>query len=143
MMLKQSIVVLTLGAAMLSGCATPLALNQKQELAGYRAKGMAIEEKDPGTAAALGILPGVGSFYTGNIGPGIISVLFWPASILWDPVSGYDGAESRNYYATKVAVDAKKRAELRELDQKLLLKTITMDEYLIKKNQIEDKYAPI
>lgn len=49
--------------AMCMGCATGLNSHQKTELKHFEARGQAVEEKDPGLAAALGLLPGGGSFY--------------------------------------------------------------------------------
>lgn len=125
----------------LSGCATPLNTSQKQELRGYQAKGLVVEEKNPGAAAALGLLPGVGSFYTGNIGPGIVNLLFWPLSILWDPVSGYDGANSINYYATKQAVEKKQKKEMSALEDELIAERLTKEAFITKKHEIENKYS--
>ncbi len=130
-----------LGIALLTGCATPLNSAQKQELQTYQAKGMAVEEKSPSTAAAFGLLPGGGSFYTRNVGLGIVNLLFWPLSIFWDPVSGHDGAESINYFATKAAVQKTMTKELREIERNLDEKTITQEQYLRKKREIETKYA--
>ena len=88
-------------AVSLGGCATPLNSAQKREYQGYQARGIAIEEKNPGTGADLGLLPGGGSFYNREYGFGVVNLLFWPLSILWDPISGYDGSLSINYFATK------------------------------------------
>lgn len=133
---------LTMFTVGLSGCATPLNSGQKQELSGYQNKGLAIEEKNPAAAAALGVLPGFGSFYTGNAGPGIINLLLWPSSILWDPVSGYDGALVKNYYATKMAVERKQKKEVSTLDDELVASTISKEEYVQRKRAIEAKYSP-
>lgn len=130
-----------LGVALMSGCATPLNSAQKQELQAYQAKGMAVEEKNPSTAAALGILPGGGSFYTRNVGLGIVNLLFWPLSICWDPVSGHDGAESINYFATKAAIQKAMSKDLRDADRALEEKTITQEQYMRKKREIESKYS--
>lgn len=130
-----------LGVALLTGCATPLNSAQKQELQAYQAKGLAVEEKNPGTAAALGILPGGGSFYTRNAGLGIVNLLLWPLSICWDPVSGHDGAESINYFATKVAVQKSMSKDLHDLDREMEEKSITQEQYLKRKREIELKYS--
>jgi hypothetical protein len=45
-----------------------------------------IPEKNPKTAAALGILPGGGSFYVRSYGIGLVDLLLWPFSIIWDPL---------------------------------------------------------
>jgi hypothetical protein len=130
-----------LGVALLSGCATPLNSAQKQELQAYQAKGLAVQEKDPSTAAAFGILPGGGSFYTRNVGLGIVNLLFWPLSIFWDPVSGHDGAESINYFATKASVQKAAAKEMRDTERALEEKSITQEQYLKKKREIETKYS--
>ena len=56
--------------------------------------------KKPGLAAGLGILPGGGSFYTGNIGVGVLDLLLWPFSVLWDPFVAHGKAKERNKFAT-------------------------------------------
>jgi hypothetical protein len=138
---KLTVGICILGITLLNGCATPLNSGQKQELQAYQAKGLAIEEKNPSTAAALGLLPGGGSFYTRNIGLGVVNLLMWPLSILWDPVSGHDGAESINYFATKAAAQKSMNKEMRELDHTMEEKSITQEQYLRKKREIELKYS--
>jgi hypothetical protein len=130
-----------LGATTLAGCATPLNSMQKQELSTFRAKGYEVNEKDPSTGAVLGILPGGGSFYTQNYGLGIVNLLLWPASILWDPISGHDGAESINYYATKQYVYKQQSKEMAELEEQLELKNITNEKFLAEKRKIDKKYS--
>lgn len=132
---------LILSIVMISGCATPLSSGQKQEYRAYQAKGLAVEEKNAGAAAALGILPGVGSFYVREYGAGVVNLLLWPASILWDPVSGYEGAQSINYYATKHKIDRLKDKEISRLEDQLMLDTIDSKEYVSAKRQIDDRYS--
>lgn len=142
-LVKNALLTVTLLASVsLAGCATPLNSMQQSELQGYRAKGLEVTEKHPGTGAALGILPGGGSFYTRHYGLGAVNLLLWPISILWDPISGHDGAESINYYATKAHVNKKQSKEIDELDEKLELKKITMERYVFEKKKIEKKYSP-
>jgi hypothetical protein len=129
-------------ACLLTGCATPISMAQKQELRAYEAKGLVVEEKSPGAAAGLGLLPGGGSFYTRNYGLGIVNLLFWPLSILWDPVSGYNGAESINYYATKTSVQTTLQKETSSLERSLEEGSMTREQYLRQKRELEDKYAP-
>ncbi|KAA6233304.1 hypothetical protein FP507_00380 [Chlorobium phaeovibrioides] len=124
-----------------TGCASGLNSVQTSEYKTWEAKGLLVKDKDPGTAAALGILPGGGSFYTGNIGLGMVNLLMWPASILWDPISGSNGAKSDNYFATKTVVAKKQTAEISELDDKLRLKQINTEEYVMAKRNIEKKYS--
>lgn len=125
----------------LAGCATPLHTGQKQELRGYEEKGVAIEVKNPGAAAALGLLPGMGSFYTGHPVPGVVNFIFWPLSILWEPVSGYNGALVRNYYATKQSVEKQRKKELALLEDDFLADRLTKESFYLKKREIENKYS--
>ena len=122
------------------GCATGLNTAQKYELLEYEAKGLAVQEKSPGTAAALGLLPGCGSFYGRSYGLGVVNLLFWPLSICWDPVSGHNAAEAINYFATKAHVNKQMQRELRQLDMDLEDDKITEKEYILKKRSIESKY---
>jgi hypothetical protein len=128
--------------AILMGCATPLNSVQKAELMGYRAKGLEIKEKNPTTGAVLGILPGFGSFYAREPAFGVINLLLWPISILWDPISGYQGSEAINYSATKATLDKKMHKELKDLDDELASGAIQKDDFFKKKKEIEHKYSP-
>lgn len=125
----------------LMGCATPISTMQKSELQAYQAKGLAVEEKNPSLAAGLGILPGFGSFYTRNYGVGIVNLLFWPLSVLWDPISGYDGAVSINYYTTKTSVQAAQTREMRALDQAFEDGRLARDQYIRARREVEAKYS--
>ena len=134
--------LLTAAIALTSGCATPITSAQQNELRGYQGKGLAVEEKNPAAAAALGILPGGGSFYTRNYGIGVVNLLLWPASILWDPMSGYDGAQSVNYYATKQVINQRKGKEERDIEDSLLAGAMDKNKYIIEKRRIDEKYSP-
>jgi len=123
-----------------SGCASGLNSIQKAEYSSFESSGVLIEEKDPKLAIALGILPGVGSFYVEEVGPGIINLLLWPVSILWDPFSGYEGAISINYQVTKWTINKKKEKELSALADKLALDEIDIKSYIIAKNEVIQKY---
>jgi len=125
----------------LNGCATPLTSIQKREYKEYQARGIALEEKKPVLGALLGLLPGIGSFYVGEFGPGVVNLLLWPASILWDPISGYEGSLSINYFATKQVVNSNMRKELKRLDEELFLKTVTNEDYIRQKRDIEARYS--
>ena len=129
-------------ALVASGCATPINSAQKREYSFYQAKGIVVEEKNPGAGAALGILPGGGSFYVREYGLGIVNLLLWPGSILWDPVSGYDGSIAINYYATKELANQKMKRELADLDDAMLLNKVSKEEYVIKRRSIESAYQP-
>lgn len=135
------VMVLLLCLVPLSNCVSGLNRMQKDELVAYKAKGLKVEEKKEGLAAGLGFLPGVGSFYTGNVGYGIVNLLSWPLSILWEPVSGYNGAQQANYNATKVSVAKKRKKSMRDLEKKLEDNEISQRKYLSKKREIEDEYS--
>lgn len=129
------------GIVFVGGCATPLTTQQENEYKSFQAKGFAVEEKNPDIASALGILPGGGSFYVREYGLGVVNLLFWPLSILWDPVSGYEGATAINYHATKATVDQKIKSEMDGLDNQLVMKAISTEEYVMKKKEIEQRYG--
>ncbi len=143
-MLKKILMTSSIiGASILyTGCASKINSSQENELKSYEAKGLYVEEKSVGAAAALGILPGGGSFYTENYGVGVANLLFWPISVLWDPVSGYWGAQSINYYATKQKVDSEKRNKLQTIERALEDGKIEKDKYIKQKREIEDYYNP-
>ncbi|MDF1628916.1 MAG: hypothetical protein P1U78_03880 [Alcanivoracaceae bacterium] len=125
----------------LVGCATPLNSLQQREYVAMENAGVLVEEKDPTTGAVLGILPGFGSFYVREPGYGIVNLLFWPFSVLWDPVSGYEGSKAINYDITRHKLGREMKAELSELEVRLAVEQLSVTEYLIEKRKIEDKYA--
>lgn len=137
----KKIIAATLACVVLSGCATSLNSAQKQELRTWESKNLAVQEKDPATGAALGILPGFGSFYAREYGYGVLNLLLWPLSVLWDPVSGYEGSQTINYYATKQVVNAKQMKEMKALDDELTLGSISKEMYIKRKREIEDRYS--
>lgn len=102
--------------------------------------GLYVEEKSPGTAAILGILPGGGSFYTRQYGYGAVNLLFWPLSVMWDPVNGYGGANDINYVATMANVKKQRKKEQESLDEDLYAKKISQDEFFRKKSALDRKY---
>jgi hypothetical protein len=142
MKLKLKILAVVFISTLLVGCAGGLNSIQKSELKSFQAKDLSVEEKNPGTGAALGILPGGGSFYTRNYGLGIVNLLLWPLSIFWDTVNGYEGALSINYYVTKATLARKMDKEIKDLEYQMQDKKITVEEFLIKKREIEKKYSP-
>lgn len=123
------------------GCASGLNSMQKQEYMEYQANGLLVEEKSPGIAAALGILPGGGSFYTRNYGLGVVNLLLWPISILWDPISGHDGAESINYYATKAMGSYNMTKEALNLENQIHSKKARNDQNLRMRREVEQSYS--
>lgn len=133
-------IALILGILVLSGCARGLNSIEKQEYAAFERDGVLIEEKDPTTGAILGILPGFGSFYVGQPSYGLVNLLLWPVSVLWDPVSGYDGAMSINYRVTKYQLYKNKQDELSILAEKYATQQIDYNQYIAEKINIEQKY---
>lgn len=89
----------------------------------------------------LGLLPGGGSFYTENYGIGVVDLLFWPLSILWDPINGNNGAKAINYYATKERVRYLSAKEKKDLTLKLETGQVSQLEYAKKRREIEEKYS--
>lgn len=69
-----------------------------------------------------------------------MNLLLWPLSILWDPISGSDGAKSINYDLTKYQLKKDKNKENSELDSKLSLNEIDQQEYILHKRKIDQKY---
>jgi len=124
---------------LLASCAT-INSRQRSEIAQYKAADLYVEEKKPGTAMALGLLPGGGSFYTRQYGMGVLDLLLWPISILWDPFNGEAGALLINYEETKIRVKNLKKKEVSHLDSDLTAKTISEEEYRRKLRAIEEKY---
>jgi hypothetical protein len=59
-----------------------------------------IIKKRPQNAFKLGLLPGGGSFYTNQIGLGVIDALSWPISIIWDSQLAIKKAEEINMLET-------------------------------------------
>lgn len=124
-----------------TGCASGLNSVQESELAGYKANNLAVQEKSPGAGAALGLLPGGGSFYGRSYGYGVVNLLLWPISILWDPVSGYNAAESINYQATKAHVAGLKRHAMDDLDSRLAADQIDLKQYTLERRKVDEKYS--
>ncbi|GGI88433.1 hypothetical protein [Halopseudomonas pertucinogena] len=129
-----------LAAAMITGCASGLNSMQEREYRAMEAADVLVEEKDPSVGAALGILPGGGSFYARSPGLGVVNLLFWPLSILWDPISGYNGSMAINYDMTKHHLKREMQAELSRLDDQLALEELDRHQYVTKKRAIESKY---
>lgn len=138
---QPRLILATLVFSLCTGCATGLTSAQKTELAQYEARGLAVTEKNPGTGAALGVLPGGGSFYGREYGFGVVNLLFWPLSILWDPVSGYEASRAINYQATKVHVDRLKEKEIQALDDQLATQQINLTKYTLEKRKVEKKFS--
>jgi hypothetical protein len=116
-----------------TGCSS-LNSAQKHELAEWEGENLKVEQKNEGLAAGLNVLPGVGDFYNGNVGLGVVNLLAWPLSILWAPVGGASGAQEVNYFMTKAHVERlskKRQATINELQASAMTKQITSDEFYI------------
>jgi len=133
-------IVLVMIVAISSGCASGLNSLQKREYAAFENDGVLIEEKSPTLGVVLGILPGFGSFYVREPAPGIANLLLWPLSVLWDPISGYDGAMSINYDMTRHHLKKKKEKEVSALDDKLAIGDIDNTTYTLAKRKIDQKF---
>ena len=131
-----------LGLVLLSMACAGCGLNSKQdaELRAMQNDRVAVQEKSTGTAAAQGILPGWGFFYTRQWGIGIVDLLTWPFSVLWDPISGYNEAKVINYDASRDNVKRMKKKEITELDKQLEDKKITQEAYTLEVRKVEKKY---
>ena len=139
-MKRIKVAVLALSILMVSGCARGLNSIEKMEYEAFERSGVLIEEKSPIVGFALGLLPGLGSFYVRETGYGLINLLSWPESVLWDPISGYNGAKSINYDVTKHHLKTEKEKELKVLDGRLLIDEIDSKMYLLERRKIDQKY---
>jgi len=128
------------GVVFLAGCATGLNAVQKREYAAMEQDGVLVKEKDPATGAILGILPGGGSFYARSPGLGVVNLLLWPLSVLWDPVSGYGGSQAINYDATKYNLKRDEEKAIDELNTRLSIGEIDVTTYTLEKSKIAKKY---
>ena len=124
-----------------TGCATGLNSIQLQEYNSFEGDGVLVEEKSLAIGVALGLLPGGGSFYVREPGYGLLNLLLWPFSILWDPLSGLYGSQKINYTVTKYALNQKKEKELTALEDKLSSGQVEIKEYILAKNKVEAKYS--
>jgi hypothetical protein len=114
---------------------------QEQEYRSMKVEGLLIEEKNPTLAACLGVLPGCGSFYTGQYALGVLDVVTWPVSILWDPIAAYNQACLTNYQASRAGITRLKKRELAALDEARDFGRITQVEYNQSKRAIESKFG--
>jgi len=138
MQAAKSIVILFV-FSILIGCTT-LTSVQKNEYNMMENDGVLIKEKDPTTGAWFGLLPGGGSFYGREPAMGVVDLLLWPLSILWDPVIGHETSMKVNYDITVSSMQKNKQKELSELENQKDLGKITNVEYVTKKREIEQKY---
>lgn len=113
---------------------------QDRELKTWQAKNLEVEEKKPSLAAALNVLPGIGDFYNGNIGYGVVNLLTWPVSVLWAPVGGADGAKEVNYFATRAYVEeleTKKKKLKSDLESAFMTGQMSKNDYYIASKKVE------
>ena len=99
-----------------------------------------VDEKSPGLGIALGLLPGFGSFYVREPVYGVLNLLTWPLSILWDPISGYNGAKAINYQETLARMESKKEKEIQQLEIDQVKTSMDDTKFLLRKMEIQDKY---
>ena len=125
--------------AVSTGCAS-LNSMQRSEYQQMKVSGVAVEEKNPKTAMALGLLPGGGSFYTRQWGLGVADLLLWPYSILWDPFAGQGGAEVINYDMSRAHAKLLKTREMTEIDNQLEQNMLTQAEYNVRRRSIESQF---
>lgn len=114
---------------------------QNRELKELQAKNLEVKEKNASTAAALNVLPGIGDFYNGNVGLGIVNLLTWPYSILWAPVGGASGADEINYYASKAHVEkleANRKKLKNNVETAFISKEIDKDQFMIANRKIDN-----
>jgi len=102
--------------------------------------GALVQEKNPNTGAVLGILPGFGAFYGREPLVGVVDLLLWPISILWDPAVGYETSKKVNYYITVSSLEKEKNKKLNELENQHDLGNIDNIKYVSRKREIEQKY---
>ena len=140
-MIKKIITTILLSATLCS-CVEGLNTDQKRKLVAIKnqAPENYVEEKNEGAALALGLLPGGGSFYTRHYVVGVVDLLLWPVSILWDPINGINGAEEINYYSSLQSIKRTKKRELDALEEKFIKKSITQEQYLLETKKNEKKH---
>lgn len=138
--MMKKLVVAGLVTLMVTGCASGINKKQKQDYEIYKARGLAQKEKSPLAGAALGLLPGGGSFYGEEYGLGVVNLLFWPLSILWDPISGAHASERINYIATKRYVEQGRIRETNELNQKRMAGEVDDQTYRLELAKISQKF---
>jgi len=131
--------LILLSVSMVIGC-SPLTQQQKAEYDLMKNEHVLVEEKNPTTGAVLGILPGFGAFYAREPLVGVVDLLLWPLSVLWDPVIGFEMSKKVNFDLTLSQLERKKSRELTELENERDLEKISNVEYVTRKRVIEQKY---
>lgn len=139
--MKKVFALLAMAVA-LQGCTTGLIDGQKRELETYRQKGLAVEDRNPATAATLGVFPIAGYAYTGHYALMITTIPLYPfLGPLWMPFDTYGAAEARNYYATKESVERERLKAMRANDLEADEKRIDEVTHRRIRREIEEKYS--
>jgi hypothetical protein len=124
---------------LLAGCTT-LTPQEKTQYTVMEKDQVLVKEKNPSSGAWFGLLPGGGSFYGREPLVGVVDLLLWPISVLWDPVIGYEMSKKVNYEVTVAELERNKAKEMTTLDNDHDLKKISDTEYVTRKREIEQKY---
>ena len=110
-MVKGPVIAAVLSALICQGCTDinrGLTPAQQDDMARWKADGVErVVIKDTEDSSYLGLLFGIGSFYTGEPGWGILGLLTWPISCAWDPALAARNANRINYEATRTAWEGK------------------------------------
>lgn len=131
--------MILVASSLSTGCAS-LNSMQRSEYHSMKASGVAVEEKKPALGAVLGVLPGGGAFYTHQWGLGVVDLLLWPTSVLWDPVAGYTGSEVINYDVSRSHIKQKKKHEMAELERQLEDNQINQAQFTQRRRSIDSQY---
>ena len=83
-------------AASASGCHTPTHAQWREYEDLKESKVELYEPYEPGVAAALNVLPGVGNAYNGDWGLFVVNLLLWPYSVAWGVPEAYISARNKN-----------------------------------------------
>src|SRR5262249_28657550 len=99
------------------------------------------EVKDPATAAWLGLLPGVGGFYTHRPGIAVAGVLTGPIRIAWGAASAHSSAYDYNFGALRDRmIDLGKRqaaADELNLERQVLEKQIPAEVFQARRERLQ------
>lgn len=88
----------------------------------------------------LGFLPGGGSLYHGNYSDGVVGILTWPFSIIWETNIGWDTAKYTDFRVTKDYLESQKVIEIEKIDLDFNQNNVSAEEYLVFKDKIINKY---
>ena len=114
--MKKVLMIMVLTCVVCSGCSDHmygLRAHQKTNLRDWEAEGQEIVvEKKPETATVLALFIGLGAFYTDEPVLGVVDLLLWPISPLWEIWIVPANANKINYQATKDAWERRQRKAL-------------------------------